>query len=244
MYDGLSADTLSTILSSFLYFFFYSAAAKGVVRQRQQTPGRNPAGLGQATAKRAAQLQAWEELLIGLVAGVASKGIILPLSAASVRQRLGDEHGETKGLLDTVRGMYADGGLREMFAALPPSIPLALLPSLTLYIHSALLRLLVPSRHRAHPPGQVTFLLGAISNALATLPLYPLVLIKALGQSGVRRSKGKGVLATAKELVKQEGMGGLYKGMEGQLLKGLVSQAVMMLVKQRSVAHNDPRSGG
>lgn len=233
LYDGLAADSLSTILSSFLYLFFYSAAAKAAIHYHQQTS--NSSNL----SSKPVVLRAWEELLIGVVAGVASKGITLPLSAVSVRQRLGDESGNDMGLVETIRAMYSEGGIQGMFAALPPSIPLALLPSLTLYIHSALLRLIVPARHRAHPPGQVTFALGAISNAVATIPLYPLVLIKVLGQSGQRgvepgRSRRRdGLVGTAMRIIEQEGFPGLYKGLEGQLLKGLVSQGVMMLVKQR-----------
>jgi adenine nucleotide transporter 17 len=183
-------------------------------------------------------LGAWEELAIGLAAGVASKGVTLPLSAVSVRQRLGDEDGTEMGFLDTLKTMVSEGGLSELFAALPPSIPLALLPSLTLYIHSLLLRHILPARHQAHPPGLATFLIGATSNALATIPLYPLVLIKALSQSGAGDRKGKskarrGMLWTAQNIYDQEGITGLYKGLEGQLVKGLVSQGVMMLVKQR-----------
>jgi adenine nucleotide transporter 17 len=154
--------------------------------------------------------------------------------------------------------MHKEGGFLGLYAALPASIPLALLPSLTLYIHSVLLRVLVPAKHRAHPPGATTFFLGAISNALATIPLYPLILIKALNQSGStttgtsssssnasslgignggskrnNRSRRQGMLATMKGVIDQKGVIGLYKGIEGQLLKGLVSQGVMMLVKQR-----------
>ncbi|RYE97547.1 MAG: hypothetical protein EOO77_38850 [Oxalobacteraceae bacterium] len=101
---------------------------------------------------------------------------------------------------------------------------------------SVLLRRLLPTRHQAHPPGGVTFALGAVSNALATIPLYPLVLIKALSQSGADNKKGKsrnGMMTTASRIMEQEGVVGLYKGLEGQLVKGLVSQGVMMLVKQR-----------
>ena len=233
LFDGLPADTLSTILSSFLYFLFYSSAAKAVVKFHDSRSGKD----GSDTTKTA-NLGAWEELAIGLVAGVASKGVTLPISAVSVRQRLGDEDGTEMGFVDTLKSMVSEGGPSELFAALPPSIPLALLPSLTLYIHSLLLRHFLPARHQAHPPGLATFLLGAASNALATIPLYPLVLIKALSQSGAGDRKGKsksrrGVVWTAQNIYGQEGIAGLYKGLEGQLLKGLVSQGVMMLVKQR-----------
>lgn len=232
LFDGLTADTLSTILSSFLYFFFYSTVVKAVVSRRQRLPDATTKG------SRTPLLGAWEELLIGLVAGVASKGVTLPISAVSVRQRLGDDQGNATGLVDTFKTMLAEGGLSGMFAALPPSVPLALLPSLTLYIHSVLLRHFVSGRHRAHPPGGVTFVLGAVSNALATVPLYPLVLIKALSQSGANDREGKtkarrGMLSTANLIVEREGMSGLFKGLEGQLIKGLVSQGVMMLAKQR-----------
>jgi adenine nucleotide transporter 17 len=232
LFDGLTADTLSTILSSFLYFFFYSTAVKAMITRRLRSSISVPDG------SKPTPLGAWEELLIGLVAGVASKGVTLPISAVSVRQRLGDEEGNAAGLVDTFKRMLSEDGLSGMFAALPPSIPLALLPSLTLYIHSVLLRRLLPNRHQAHPPGGVTFALGAVSNALATIPLYPLVLIKALSQSGADNKKGKskarnGVVTTASRIMEQEGVVGLYKGLEGQLVKGLVSQGVMMLVKQR-----------
>jgi len=198
-------------------------------------------GLNQTTDAKSpipATLGAWEELAIGLVAGVASKGVTLPISAVSVRQRLSDEDGTESGFINTLSKMFSDGGLGGLFAALPPSIPLALLPSLTLYLHSFLLRNFLPARHQAHPPGSITFLLGAISNAVATIPLYPLVLIKALSQSGAGDRKGKskarrGMIWTAENIYQREGIAGLYKGLEGQLAKGLVSQGVMMLVKQR-----------
>lgn len=236
LFDGLPADTLSTILSSFLYFFFYSSAAKAVVKYHSSRSISNPGAVGKTS--RPATLGAWEELAIGLVAGIASKGVTLPISAVSVRQRLGDDDEPETGFLGTLNTMLSEGGLSGLFAALPPSIPLALLPSLTLYIHSLLIRQLLPARHQAHPPGLATFLIGAASNALATIPLYPLVLIKALSQSGAGDRKGKsktrrGMIWTAKNIYEQEGTAGLYKGLEGQLIKGLVSQGVMMLMKQR-----------
>jgi len=75
-----------------------------------------------------------------------------------------------------------------------------------------------------------------LSNALATIPLYPLVLIKALSQSGAdKKTEGREMLGTMARIVDNEGLIGLYKGFEGQLAKGVVQQGVMMLVKQRYV---------
>ena len=144
---------------------------------------------------RSIPLSATEELLIGVLAGVASKGITLPISTVCVRQQLGVEIDETEGsnrhsIIAVLRSIHSESGLLGLFPALPLTIPLALLPSLTLYIHSILLRMLVPARIRSHPPGTVTFLLGAASNALATIPMYPIILVKALSQ-GTDNGKSK-----------------------------------------------------
>ncbi|ORY32875.1 mitochondrial carrier domain-containing protein [Naematelia encephala] len=282
LYSGLKADTISTLLSSFIYFFVYSSLHKFALRQRRQEANRHlesglitsPAGIGGMTTKasempttttKIGSLGIVDELVIGLVAGIVSKGLTLPISAITIRQQLGTDHddddeerGDIKSrhnkeherektdretdkknksmtILQAIQAMYQEDGLSGMFAALPPSIPLALLPSLTLYIHTLLLRLVVPARHRAHPKGITTFLLGAASNVLATIPLYPLVLLKVISQSG--RDKGKesqgGMLGALNRIMYREGVLGLYKGIEGQLVKGIVQQGVMMLLKQR-----------
>ncbi|WVQ74010.1 hypothetical protein IAR50_003591 [Cryptococcus sp. DSM 104548] len=248
VYNGLQADTLSTFLSSFLYFFAYTTLQKGLSRYRARRAvyrsGASPAGIGGlagAASDTAARTKArpFEELIIGILAGITSKGVTLPISTVCVRQQV-DESGKVdkRSLLATLQTIYAADGLAGLFRGFGPTIPLTLLPSLTLYIHSLLLKAIVPERHRAHPPGYITFSLGALSNALATIPLYPLVLVKLLDQSG-SSPKGKeaaqegGVLEMIRQRVGKEGIGGLYIGLEGQLVKGVVQQGVMMLVKQR-----------
>ncbi|EIW70472.1 hypothetical protein TREMEDRAFT_29248, partial [Tremella mesenterica DSM 1558] len=275
LYRGLPADTLSTLLSSFIYFFTYSALHKtSLLRPQVYIPPviSSPAGIGGLDTKAgkvlthpATTFDPVREVLIGVIAGVISKGLTLPISAICVRQQLGEKEEEHENDKDndkkerssrdskskstsiwaTINSLRAEG-LPILFSGFAPTIPLALLPSLTLYINTLLLRLIVPSRHRAHPKGIVTFLLAALSNAIATFPLYPLVLLKALSQSGTTRQQersSKGVMDRAGEMqltlghiVRTEGMQGLYKGLEGQLLKGFVQQGVMMLVKQRSVS--------
>lgn len=223
LWSGARADILSTVISSFLYFFLFSALHKTVIRIRTRGASKTGKDL----------LGPMEEIFIGMAAGIIAKGVTLPISAISTRQQL-DSDGERppQSVVATLRDMLRDKGFTGLFSALPPSIPLALLPSLTLYIHSALLHVLVPARKRAHPDGATTFALAAVSNALATLPLYPLVLAKSLAQTAGRDYS---LRASMDEIYTREGFRGLYRGLEGQLAKGLLSQGVMMLVKQRSV---------
>jgi hypothetical protein len=253
LYAGFNADAISTLLSSFIYFYLYSALHKLALRRNRPTKIlASPAGIGGMTASGGhiaaphnaivGKLGPAEELLIGLVAGVVSKSAVLPISAVCVRQQLASDDGDIKGkdraqavdadtsVLRTLRKIRNEEGILGLWSALPPSIPLALLPSLTLYVHQVLLRLLVPARHRAHPPGYVTFLIGAMSNALATIPLYPMIIVKVLSQSGTYRG---GKVDTLKRIIHDRGVAGLYQGIEGQMVKGFVQQGVMMLLKQR-----------
>lgn len=251
LYSGFKADAISTLLSSFIYFYLYSALHKLALRRNARTAVlSSPAGIGGMTANGpassktagVAKLGPFEELLIGLISGVISKGAILPISAVCVRQQLASDADDGKGkgramnaaadtsVIETLQQIRREEGILGLWSALPPSIPLALLPSLTLYIHQILLRLLVPARHRSHPPGSVTFLIGATSNALATIPLYPMAIVKVLSQSGTYRG---GKIESVKRIVRDRGVRGLYQGIEGQLVKGFVQQGVMMLLKQR-----------
>nr|XP_019046499.1 hypothetical protein I302_05249 [Kwoniella bestiolae CBS 10118]OCF25429.1 hypothetical protein I302_05249 [Kwoniella bestiolae CBS 10118] len=256
IYSGISADTLSTLLSNFIYFYSYTSLQKGLHVWHTRHPSlpstaqhgsvsSSPAGIGGMASKaseilpRPAKPSALEELLIGVISGLISKGITLPISTVCVRQQIENDSEDEKkdlSLVETLSTIYNETGIEGLFSGLKPTIPLTLLPSLTLYIHSVLVRLLLPARHRTHPPASLTFLLGALSNALATIPLYPLVLIKVLSQSGRDKGKNKhklGMLETLIKIIKRGGIRTLYTGLEGQLVKGVVQQGVMMLVKQR-----------
>ncbi|WVQ99535.1 hypothetical protein IAU59_006671 [Kwoniella sp. CBS 9459] len=273
LYSGIEADTLSTLLSNFLYFYAYANLQKGLHIYHSRHPtilssgtdngggaSSSPAGIGGLSSKASEVLpktstkpHGWEELIVGMVAGIVSKGIVLPISTVCVRQQIDDndddddEDGLGGGssnkkkrmsLLETLQTINRESGIQGLFSGLGPTIPLTLLPSLTLYIHSVLVRTLLPARHRAQPPAALTFILAALSNALATIPLYPLVLIKVLNQSGKDKGKGRqgqqvGVLGMLIQIIKRGGIRTLYTGLEGQLVKGLVQQGVMMLVKQR-----------
>lgn len=245
LYKGLRADTLSTVLSSFLYFLIYTSL------ERFQRKMRERRGTKLTPAQAASS-----EILIGTIAGIASKRLSLPISAVCIRQQLEGDDDATdgagkkgKGIMENLSALHAQKGLLGLFHVPLATVPLALLPSFTLYFHDLFLRLLVPTSHRAHPSGRTTFILGALSNATATLLLYPMVLGKALSISGMAHSTSEDnqavgsrkKRASAKErligpladVYQREGITGLFRGVEGQLVKGFIQQGVTMLLKQR-----------
>lgn len=90
LYHGLPADTLSTLVSNFIYFHLYTLGSKlAELRHRAVAKELN--------AQRPQAVGAVEELVVGLAAGVLSKAITLPVSNISVRQQAGSGDGEVAG---------------------------------------------------------------------------------------------------------------------------------------------------
>lgn len=65
---------------------------------------------------------------------------------------------------------------------------------------------------------------------IAVTLLYPLILLKTRVQSSPRGTSPIHILT---DILKTKGLGGLYKGLEVQLLKGVLNQGLTMMTKQR-----------
>ncbi|CBF82205.1 hypothetical protein AN5269.2 [Aspergillus nidulans FGSC A4] len=83
-----------------------------------------------------------------------------------------------------------------------------------------------------------TFLLGACSKLLATVVTHPLIVAKTMLQSEAPESrKGKsftGFTEILAYIIRNEGLLRLYKGLAPQIIKGLLVQGLMMLLKERT----------
>jgi adenine nucleotide transporter 17 len=75
LYDGLETDTGATIISGFLYYYFYSFLRSLLTRRRSHLS---------LAKSNAPTLSVAEELGLGFVAGLASKLISTPLSVVTV----------------------------------------------------------------------------------------------------------------------------------------------------------------
>ncbi|GAA6001831.1 hypothetical protein JCM10207_002340 [Rhodosporidiobolus poonsookiae] len=94
-YAGLGPDTLSTLISQFFYFFLYSALRDRLMaRKLRLGEGVKVAtSISSGEGKRPAPplLSALEELAVGCLAGVISKGLVSPLSMITVRAQTSSE---------------------------------------------------------------------------------------------------------------------------------------------------------
>jgi hypothetical protein len=190
---------------------------------------------------------------------------------------------------DIALQIRSERGLAGFWAGYSASIILTLNPAITFAADNVLRRLL-PKAKRDKPGPQLTFLLAAVSKALATSVTYPVSLAKSRAQAksstpvpqaeGTKKkaplpeipgvtvertetvekvqekapvsndSKQKAqtnaqralrllnaqyaIFVSLQRIYKEEGIGGLYSGIEGEVLKGFLSHGLTMVVKERA----------
>nr|VWO94119.1 Calcium dependent mitochondrial carrier protein [Ganoderma boninense] len=258
LYDGLPADTASTLLSNFLYFYFYTLLHALAARRRaaSSAPLLQTVKGAITSPTRPVLLGAPTELAVGFVAGVASRAISTPLSVITVRLQTSDDDEDNTesqtevltvpkttaaktrrpGFRAVLQSIYAEESLCGFWAGFRPALPLCLTPALTFLLMQVLSRLRLPrkSLSASHQSALGAFLAGATANAITVTILYPLLLAKVRVQAGRGRT-GRTLAMTDVWIaaLKAEGWRGLYAALGVQIMKGFVGQGVTMLVKQR-----------
>ncbi|KAJ1965100.1 hypothetical protein H4R35_007088 [Dimargaris xerosporica] len=80
------------------------------------------------------------------------------------------------------------------------------------------------------------FMLGAISKLAATTITYPYIVVKSrmqLRQSNNAAQRYNSVLDGLRKIVKQEGVQGLYKGIEFKLVQSVLTAAFLFMAKEQ-----------
>ncbi|KAF7455680.1 hypothetical protein A1F99_029380 [Pyrenophora tritici-repentis] len=88
---------------------------------------------------------------------------------------------------DIAAEIRREKGIQGFWSGYSASLILTLNPSITMLLHKALLRLLVPRAKRDNPGARVTFFLAAISKVLASTATYPFSLAKTRAQVSLQK---------------------------------------------------------
>ena len=161
-WSGVVADTWKTFLDAFLFFYAYDSLRKSRLKQTS-----NPR-----------HLPVLDELSIGFLAGAFSKLLTTPL--ANVVTRKQTPSGKTTSSRSIAAEIYRERGYKGFWAGYTASLILTLNPSLTFFLFETLKRLFVPRKRReGYADARATFLLAAMSKAIASSVTYPFSLAKA-----------------------------------------------------------------
>ncbi|KAG2316149.1 hypothetical protein Bca52824_019271 [Brassica carinata] len=227
LYQGLGTKNLQSFVSQFIYFYSYSYF-KRVYSQR--------------TGSKSIGTKA--NLLIAAAAGACTSVLTQPLDTASSRMQT-SEFGESKGLWKTLTG----GAWGDAFDGL--EISFIDFESRNSVFDQLKQRLLEQKTAKAENGSSspvvlsafMAFLLGAASKSVATVITYPAIRCKVMIQAAddskgketkkpVRRTR-KTILGVVCDIWRKEGMLGFFKGLHAQILKTVLSSALLLMIKEK-----------
>lgn len=256
-YTGVLQDTWKSVLDSFLFFLLYNYLRQRKLRARSTT---------------ARTLPVLDELNIGVISGALAKLVTTPISNVVTRKQTAAMTTTTTRSLPPkskhqplrtnkiVRDIVREKGWPGLWSGYSASLVLTLNPSITFFLYGFLKRALLPRTQRDNPGPQATFLLAAVSKAVASTITYPFSLAKTRAQVSSRvsrratfdgatmegkssknerdtkrstpKGKSRNAFSMILEIVRTEGVSGLYDGLSGEVLKGFMSHGITMIVKE------------
>lgn len=162
-----------------------------------------------------------QRMVAGALAGATAQAIIYPLELVKTRLAVCPT-GTYRGIVDTMRQVYAQEGFRAFYRGMVPSM-LGILPyagvDITVF---ELLKEHLLDDYDGAPPPQMILGAGMLSSSIAQFSAYPLALVRTrLQAQGIKGAPTKysGTLDVLRKTYRNEGMRGLYKGSLTNLAK-------------------------
>ncbi|XP_058216404.1 peroxisomal adenine nucleotide carrier 1 [Rhododendron vialii] len=231
LYQGLGTKNLQSFISQFVYFYGYSYFKRlFLVKSGSKSIG--------TTAN----------LVLAAAAGACTAIVTQPLDTASSKMQT-SAFGKSKGLWLTL----TEGSWSEAFDGLGISLLLTSNPAIQYTVFDQLKQRLLKAKQNKTENAASTealsafsaFALGAISKSIATVLTYPAIRCKVMIQaadsndneaSKVTRRSRKTVAWALCAIWEQEGVLGFFKGLHAQILKTVLSSALLLMIKEKITA--------
>lgn len=229
LYQGLGTKNFQSFISQFIYFYGYSFLKRLYLKK---------SGFKSIGTKA--------NLVIAAAAGACTVVVTQPLDTASSKMQT-CEFGKSKGLWKSL----SESTWSESFDGLGISLLLTANPSIQYTAFDQLKNRLLKEKMRkrgdnATSPEALSafsaFVLGAISKCIATCLTYPAIRCKVVIQSAESdENKGdkpqlkprKTVSGALHSIWEKEGILGFCKGLQAQILKTVLSSALLLMIKEK-----------
>ncbi|XP_036952816.1 calcium-binding mitochondrial carrier protein SCaMC-3-like isoform X1 [Acanthopagrus latus] len=178
-------------------------------------------------------LRVHERFVAGSLAGATAQTAIYPMEVLKTRLTL-RKTGQYSGIADCVRQMLQREGVPAFYKGYLPNM-LSIVPyaGIDLAVYETLkFSWLNRNRGLADPGVMVLVGCGAVSSTCGQLASYPLALIRTRMQAqvSVKGAPKPSMLALLHNIVTQEGVAGLYRGISPNLLKVIPAVSVSYVV--------------
>ncbi|QLL30660.1 hypothetical protein HG536_0A04760 [Torulaspora globosa] len=220
LYAGLESAVLGMAITNFVYYYFYESAGRSFKRLRRKT-----------------QLNTVEAMLSGAIAGSATAVASNPIWVANTRMTVTKSN---KSTISMMLQIIRDDGVLALFKGLKPALILVANPIIQFTVFEQLKNFVlnVQAGQSVLPPSWA-FLLGAIGKLVATGITYPYITLKTrLHMVGDRSTDKRPEIAqserrvTALEIIKREGISGIYQGIGYKLVQSILTAAFLFYFKE------------
>ncbi|KAJ2848448.1 hypothetical protein IWW36_003290 [Coemansia brasiliensis] len=225
LYAGLATNLANQIVNGFVYFYAYSTVRKVALR---------------AVSADGKSLATAVELAVGAIAGMCNQLITLPIGVVATRQQTA-HCTERRPWHQTVKEILQSEGLAGLWAGFRPAMLLCANPAITYGVFEKVKSMLLQDRPNQYLSSAEAFWTGALSKTLATVITYPYIMAKVRLQWRPSKqelaSGGQDIIYTSSadvlhKVMRQEGIAGWYKGMQTQIIKAVITQALMLMIKE------------
>ncbi|KAI8617213.1 mitochondrial carrier domain-containing protein [Chytriomyces sp. MP71] len=227
LYSGVESAMFGIAVTQGVYYYFYEGV-KAAFEAAQE-------------AERS--ISTVESMAAGAIAGAATSLITNPIWVVNVRQTvkkssLDSDNTKSLTIRQTIAKIYKEEGITGFWKGIIPALILVINPIIQ-YTTFEKLKDLLQQRRTAKGQGALTgfdfFLLGALSKLAATSITYPYIVVKSrmqLKQSDNDKERYNNVLDGIRKIIKNEGIKGLYKGIEAKLLQSVLASAFTFAFKE------------
>ncbi|KAL2490522.1 Peroxisomal adenine nucleotide carrier 1 [Abeliophyllum distichum] len=228
LYQGLGTKNLQSFIAQFVYFYGYSYFKRLYLER---------------TGSKSIGTKA--NLILAAAAGACTAIITQPLDTASSRMQT-TAFGKSKGLWETL----TEGSWSDAYDGLGISLLLTSNPAIQYTVFDQLkVRLLKQKQNKMETGSSPevlsafsAFVLGALSKSIATILTYPAIRCKVMIQAAdtnedvdkkAKRKSRKTVSGVLRAIWKREGVLGFFKGLHAQILKTVLSSALLLMIKEK-----------
>lgn len=216
-FAGLESAVLGMTLSNFVYYYCYEASSRCLMR-----------------ARRTQRLNTAESMLVGSIAGSVNAVIANPLWVANTRMTVDKSD---RGVLATIANISKTEGLSALFSGLKPALVLVINPIIQYTVYEQLKNRVLESRQKRVLSPSWAFILGALGKLAATSSTYPYVTMKARmhlskNEESSPAENSKSLLSLMGEIIKRDGVLGLYSGIGVKLIQSILTAAFLFFFKE------------
>ncbi|XP_038068555.1 peroxisomal membrane protein PMP34-like [Patiria miniata] len=229
LYRGWFPVISSLCCSNFVYFYAFN-------------------GLKAACSDHMKGTVAIKELLIGIVAGVFNVLVTTPMWVVNMRMKLQganfqteqkqkSKHPHYSGIFHAFRTIISEEGLGALWSGTSSSLLLVLNPAIHFMFYEAFKRYLTKYTGDKEHSSVLYFMMGAVAKIIATLLTYPLQLVQTKQRYGKEESEShkklKSMWSVLCFIVRNQGLQGLFKGLEAKLLQTVLTAAMMFTIYEK-----------